>query len=295
MSRGTLPGKRAKTPVLAAFVQCEEIQGSENTFRILGGMGSGAEQNEVMLALHTIPLSQKKNLHLPAHQPSVLRSGKIDGIILVNAFEIETAQALAARVPCVSIDILYPEVHLDYVGEENFETIGKIIGHLHGLGHRRIGYIDQIYEMSVNRERLGGYTMGLMQAGLAFNPGHVLRAQDRLAAPDKSGLEVLHRWIREGVTAVTCMNDLVAFEVYRWLRDHGYRCPDQISVTGFDALPLPVDIPPVTTVKVHFQDLGRLAVERLLLRLREPSLPSIRVTVDCELALGKTTGPAPVR
>jgi LacI family transcriptional regulator len=288
---GDISATGASSIMLAAFIQADDFRSSENAYKTIGGMSKAAQEMNVSLILHAVPLGKRDAIHLPENQPELMRMGKMQGVILLHEYGYEAIRRLAAQTQCVSITFFHPDIHMDCVGEENSEPIARIVGHLAGLGHRKIGYIDEGLSASFYTERLSGYIQGLLKFGLDYYPENILRWNE--AAGESVPLEILHQWIQKGVTALVCPGDAMAIQVFRWLRDNGYDCPRQVSVTGFDAFTLPADVPPLTTVRVHFQDLGHLAVERLIARIKNPTLPTTRVLVECELVEGKTTGPAP--
>ncbi len=277
--------------MIAAFVQADDLTEGDNASRFMAGMGRAAQEFDISLVLHSVPFVNRAKIHLPDCQPEVVRSGQVSGVILLNMFDPDSVAQLVRQTTCVSIDVIYPGLGLDCVGEENIESIGKAVRHLVSLGHRHIGYVGETYETNFTRERRSGFITSLIEEELPFDPRNILSTRQRAAASNGEDFEIFHQWIKDGVTGIVCVGDRSAIEVYRWLRDHGYRCPEQVSITGFDALTPPGDVPPLTTLRVFHQDLGRLAVEKLISRLQEPTLPPIRVMVDCELVVGKTTGP----
>jgi DNA-binding LacI/PurR family transcriptional regulator len=274
--------------VLAAFVQAEGFGAEENSFRSIAGMSQAAHELGASLVLHNIPFAKRGLIHLPENQPELMRAGKVQGVILVNMFERESVEKLAAQTTCVGIDIQYPNIQMDYVGEENIKSIGKAVEYLKSLGHRKMGFLDFAAPVSPLEERQAGFVLGLLRSDLEFRPQYILQSRQRTGSV--SDFEIVHSWIKEGVTALVCANDAVAVEAYRWATDQGYHCPEEISITGFDHQSIPADVPPLTTFSVHFHDLGRLVVERLATRLKQPTLPAIRLMVECELLVGKTTG-----
>lgn len=281
---------------ICALVQSDGSRETENAFNTLGGIGKAAQNNRASLMLEYVSLDRRGQIHLPKYQPETLAGGKVDGVILINTFERDSVASLAQQIPCVSIDIQYPGVRIDCVGEENVASMAKVVDHLVALGHRRMGYIDLGYcdeqVNSISRERLGGFIAAMSQHSLCVEPSHICFSRGQSQFGEPIGLDFLQTWIRDGVTALVCLNDYVAVRVLRWLKDHGISCPGQVSVTGFDANAVPSDLPLLTSVRVQFQDLGRLAVERLIARLREPVLPAVRLLLDTELVVGRTTGPA---
>jgi LacI family transcriptional regulator len=274
--------------VLAAFVQADNINAEENAFRCIAGMSRAAHELGASLVLHNIPFAKRGLIHLPENQPELMRSGKVQGVILVNMFERESVVKLTAQTTCVSIDVQYSNIQMDYVGEENIKSICNAVEYLKSLGHENMGFIDFEHQISSLEERQAGFVLGLMKSELEFRPQYILPCRQRTG--NVSDFEIVNSWIEDGVTALVCANDAVAVEVYRWATSQGYHCPEEISITGFDHHSVPSDVPPLTTFSVHFQDLGRLAVERLATRLKQPTLPPIRLMVECELVVGETTG-----
>ncbi len=277
--------------MLAVFVQVEHIAEAENSYKTLAGISQAAQEHNSSMVLHTVGFDRRDQIHLPENQPEVMGSGKIQGVILLQHFEEESVQKLSTQTACVSIQHYHPEVHMDCVSADNIQAVAKLVEYLRSLGHKKIGYIDETYTTSFFDERLSGYILGLVKSNLKFAPEYIMRKVNSPGEKDReSKFDILHRWIGEGVTALMCANDSVAFDVYRWLRKHSYQCPQQVSVTGFDGMVCPADIPALTSVRVHFPDLGRLAVEQLVSRLKEPTLPPVRTMVECELIEGKTAG-----
>ena len=122
-----------------------------------------------------------------------------------------------------------------------------------------------------------------------------------LCAPNHGNPETGHAAARKvmksgtGFTAMAVFNDGAAVGAIRALREAGLRVPQDVSVTGFDGVPLlrQTDAP-LTTIHVPAQDLGRAAARMLIRRLRsdgDPGEPGEEV-VDVSLSVGSTTAKA---
>jgi DNA-binding LacI/PurR family transcriptional regulator len=94
---------------------------------------------------------------------------------------------------------------------------------------------------------------------------------------------------------VFCANDEMAFGLIRALREAGLRVPDDVSVVGFDDIPLAeYGHPPLTTVSLDFERLGRELVRVLAEQLSGPAPASVpRVVLPTRLVVRATTGPPP--
>jgi DNA-binding LacI/PurR family transcriptional regulator len=152
--------------------------------------------------------------------------------------------------------------------------------HLVELGHTEIVHVAGPQSWTEARARLAGYQQAMYAAGLRPSP-HV--DGDWTA---RCGFEVGQELGRRGeVTAVFCANDHMALGVLRALSEAGIRVPDDISVVGFDDIPeSEYLIPPLTTVRQDFAELGRRCVD-LLLGPIDGSPPDPRHTIMPELVV----------
>jgi LacI family transcriptional regulator len=144
---------------------------------------------------------------------------------------------------------------------------GRLVGeHLLGLGHRRIALVSYEVQVGPVADRLAG--LGQALAAEQMDPAKALL--DVRMPNDEihniAGAAVDAILDSEDVpTAVACANDVCAVNIVRALQRRGVQVPEDMSVTGYDDLPLAADMQPsLTTVKRPVQALGRAAVELLL-------------------------------
>lgn len=157
--------------------------------------------------------------------------------------------------------------------------------HLYELGHREVAYLGGPPLSASNISRARGLTDAeRLLPGLRLRPlGDGASARAGLAAADAVR--------RSGVTAVMAYNDLGAIGVMHGLRALGLRVPEDVSVTGFDDVPLARFLsPPLTTAAAPYEQLGEEAWSRMRALLRgEPPEPD--VLLDARLELRGTTAP----
>jgi DNA-binding LacI/PurR family transcriptional regulator len=164
-----------------------------------------------------------------------------------------------------------------------------VLGHLHELGHRRIGYLrgarpeetmDLRHERWAAHLRANGVDPEAMPvASATFDPDATIAA----------GRELLRR--RDEITAVMCDDDVLAAGMVAAAREAGVDLPGELSVTGFDDLDIArLTTPPLTTVRFNPEALGAAAFEMLHARLRDDE-PESRV-MPVELVVRGSTGPA---
>lgn len=166
------------------------------------------------------------------------------------------------------------------VNINNFKCMVTIVNELIAAGHRRIAYVNSSHRILDADERLAGYYSAMHDAGLEINPALVLYAPPSM----DGGYEVADRLlsIRGQFDAVACYNDaLAAGLMARFTKEH-IPLPDEISITGFDNLPLcNFLIPGLTTIVNPIEQMGRSAAELslALYNHQEYRLPEFDTTV----------------
>jgi DNA-binding LacI/PurR family transcriptional regulator len=213
---------------------------------------------------------------------------RVDGIVVFNP-PLDYRQTLIPRgiplVYCIGSardDIRY-SIYLDNHG-------GAELGarHLLNLGHTHIGEITGPLIEDCAQERHKGFVdaltaMGVDATGLPSDEG------DWSAT---SGYQIFQSWLQKGEipTAIIAQNDRMAIGVIRAARDAGIRVPEQLSVVGFDDMPLASYFdPPLTTIRQDTFMLGREAVRLLLMVINDPALPPQHLQYSCELVIRKST------
>ena len=165
-----------------------------------------------------------------------------------------------------------------------------IISHLAQLGHAHIAYVAGPQFLSTGFERYQGYLLGmrsselevdddLIAIGDAFTEEEGRRAVDRILAA------------RKRFTAIVAANDLMALGCYDELMAKGLKCPDDISVVGFDDMPFAGHFnPPLTTIHTPLTEVGTNAARILLEHIKEPELPACTLKLRPDLIVRKSTG-----
>jgi LacI family transcriptional regulator len=134
--------------------------------------------------------------------------------------------------------------------------------HLLGLGHGRIAYIDGPAGLTSSQERLDGYRNALSAAGIEFDDGLVEGGNYSVAGGEHAVAALLDR---ADFTAVFASNDAMGIGCMRELRRRGLVIPRDVSVVGFDDIPLVSWLdPPMTTVFVPMARIGAAAMQRLI-------------------------------
>jgi DNA-binding LacI/PurR family transcriptional regulator len=174
----------------------------------------------------------------------------------------------------------------------NYRTgIEKAVSYLHGLGHRRIGFIGHHAGLGPIDERV----QSLLSMVVRFQP-----QIDVVQIADADGLEGGRRATRKLLassfrpTAIMCVNDFMAIGVLRELRQQGLRVPHDVSVTGCDNISLSEYVhPALTTIDIPRDVIGRMAFESLLPTGHASAVTGCERVIEPEFLVRESTAPPP--
>lgn len=171
--------------------------------------------------------------------------GRIDGLPVVLVNRRGSDDGVPAAVPD------------DAVG------VAAVVEHLTGLGHTAIGHVAGPQDTSTGRDRAEAFAAAMADRGAGVPPPVVTAGVYGVEQGRAACLELLDA--NPGLTAVFAANDLLAIGCLRALRERDVAVPDEVSLVGFNDMPL-VDLiePPLTTVRVPQYELGREAGRMLL-------------------------------
>ncbi|MCD7725761.1 MAG: LacI family transcriptional regulator [Clostridiales bacterium] len=197
-------------------------------------------------------------------------------------------QFAATAIPTVLFDnYIKKNPCVGSIGTDSFEGIDDAIAHLISLGHRRIALLNGSPHSMISEQRRQAYMDSMTARGLPFSEASMpygYYAAD--AAKDYAG-----GLLALGVTAILCGNDLIASGVMEECNRNGYQVPDEISVIGFDDIPLSAQLqPPLTTIRQDRIELGKSGFYTLHSLINHVSIS--RTMLRPQLILRKSTAPA---
>ncbi len=195
-----------------------------------------------------------------------LAASRTDGVILVLT-ELSRAhrnRLAALQVPVVIVDpVGQPDPEVLSIGAANWAGGLAATEHLLTLGHRRIGTITGSPAVLCSQARLDGYRAALERAGIAFDP-ELVRTGDFHYESALTAASALLR-LPDRPTAIFAASDVKAMGVYEAARQHGLRLPQDLSVVGFDDVPMAQWVsPPLTTLRQPLAEMATLATRTLL-------------------------------
>ncbi len=201
----------------------------------------------------------------------ILHSGQLDGVIVASA---QLNDPIVPRLreshqPCVLVSRHpdYPDI--PWVDVDNVAGARSMVSYLIGLGHRRIGTITGPLGAISAQDRLAGYRQALEQAGLPYDETLVVEGD----YTEAGGYNAMEQLLRTEPTAVFAASDVMAVGAMKALAQAGLRVPDDVSVAGYDDIPMAALVsPPLTTVRQSVVELGRVAAETLISLLDNPDV-----------------------
>jgi LacI family transcriptional regulator len=224
-----------------------------------------------------------------------MRARHVDGFVLATAtlHDRLLAEVAAADLPVVLMNRLAQDYSFPAVSVDNEQGTRMAVTHLARLGHTRIAHIAGPQEASTGLSRLRGFREGMASHGLEVS-GDLIAYASRYTVEEGARCcrELLAR--DDGFTAVAAANDMLAVGCYTALEEADLRCPDDISVIGFNDMPFIDRLrPPLTTVRFPHYQLGTEAAQLLLERISEREGPVKILYLAPELVVrGSTARPS---
>lgn len=197
-----------------------------------------------------------------------LRERCVDGIIFVGsqARRSRLERLLQDGIPVVVTDREVSDLDADSVLVDNAAGASAAVSHLVELGHTRIAHAAGHRETPTGQDRCTGYRSALEQAGLPVDESLIVWGEFNVESGIRAGQVLLGRSPRP--TAIFAANDMIALGVIRAAREAGLAVPQDLSVVGFDDIPMAALVsPPLTTVRQPAYEMGWLAMRMLLERI----------------------------
>lgn len=218
------------------------------------------------------------------------RERRIDAMILAgpdipNDFIMSMLQT---NLPVVIVDNRLDHSQVDTVNCDDEKGAFMAAQHLISLGHQHIGVLSGPKHWASNTRRVRGYRNAILEADLLFQVVHM----DRTTI--ESGEEAYRQIIRQHphLTALCAVNDSMAIGAIRAARADKKSIPDDLSIVGFDDIAwASLNDPPLTTIRIPKQQMGKEAANRILARLNDPELLPAEIIVAIQFVQRQTTCP----
>lgn len=165
------------------------------------------------------------------------------------------AQIAATKIPTALLDnFVKINPCVGYVGTDSYEGFSLAVQKLADMGHTKIGFLNGSPNSMISNQREDAYRQALMENNLEYDPR--LTANGYYVA--ESAPYHVPGMLEAGATAIMCGNDLIASGVIAECNKRGLKVPEDISVIGFDDIPLAKELN-LSTIRQERKELGRCA------------------------------------
>ena len=234
------------------------------------------------------------NLEKEAAYVNVLIAKQVDGVIYIAAgSKYEHLHELTmAGIPVVVADRDIPQTLADVVLVDNERGGYDATRYLLSLGHRRIACIAGPSDLTPSADRVHGYRRALGEFGIPIEEKWIVPGDFRYQGGEAAIAELLR--LGEPPSAVFVCNDVMAIGALRAVRSAGLQIPGDVSIVGFDDIPLASAVSPaLTTVAQPIVELATLAAQLLMSRTQSDQQdgPKQRIVLDTELIVRGSCAP----
>ncbi|MGH9404156.1 MAG: LacI family DNA-binding transcriptional regulator [Terriglobia bacterium] len=228
------------------------------------------------------------------HLPEIFRRRQlISGVIVAgtnsrNLLELLTQKGIPWVVLANNVLDDWRQQQTNAVYFDDVSGSYEVTRYLLSLGHRKIAFVGNCRVPWYSR-RWEGYRRAMEEAGLGLCTSEVNSDDDEEMGYVATKL-ILQR--SDPVTAIFAGDDVAARGAYKAVKDSGLSIPDDISIVGFnDTAEASALHPPLTSVRVFPEQIGKQLAELLLKRIARPDLPPRLVTLPTQLVRRESCGP----
>ncbi|MBT5049691.1 MAG: LacI family DNA-binding transcriptional regulator [Rhodospirillaceae bacterium] len=224
---------------------------------------------------------------------AMMRSGQFDGMILSTAEPNDPIISACQRtgLPFVVVGRNEAPPGMPTVIIDETHGTDLVIKHLADLGHRDLALIVGGQNLTAGQIRHQCFMEAVEAHGLTVDPAHIIFSNDYTI---DGGRVCCERLLDNGVdvTAIIAVNDLVAMGCYQACTARGIKCPDDVSITGYNEIRYSALVSPsLTTVRARSLDAGVALADILIECIENPGVPARQEVVLPELIIRESTGP----
>ena len=222
-----------------------------------------------------------------------MRARQVDGIIAATARRDHRLHdaLLEAGIELVLVNRRQEQLPVSSATADDRMGMRLAVEHLLSLGHTRIAHLAGPLDYSTGLDRHDSFLETMRASGVEPDPELVLVAE---AFTESEGARLCWQLVADGgeFTAVAAANDLLALGCYDVFDERRVRCPQDVSVVGFNDMPFAARFqPPLTTIHIPHYDIGTAAAELMLERLQDGDSPPREIRLEPSLVVRESTAP----
>ena len=218
---------------------------------------------------------------------------RVDGFIVVRTrLKDERINYLKqVNFPFVAFGRMNGEIDFPFVDEDGEKGMILVVDHLRNLGHSRIGVITPPAHFTFTHYRIMGIKKRLIESGIQLNDELVINGDLTQRGGFQQSQTLLD--LPEPPTAIIAGNDLMAFGAMSAAQERGLIVGKDISITGFDDIPMAEHShPPLTTINQPIYSIGSKVCEMLVKIINEEKIDDRQVLLTPSLIIRQSTGPS---
>lgn len=197
-------------------------------------------------------------------------TNRVDGLIISIAMQTNTYDHLKffmnKQIPLVFFDRAVPEIETDKILVDDYNGGFMATQHLINQRYKRIGHLAGPQNLMIYLDRKNGYIAALKQNGIMYDESLVL--ENMLTSEDGSIAAQQFMNLQNPPDAIFCGNDTTALSSMIYLRDKGFRLPEDIGIIGFSNEPFSdVVSPSISTIVQPGFEMGQKAAEMIILKI----------------------------
>ena len=255
--------------------------------RIFLGSELEARKHNYYILLTTVGKSIKQSDGIPRF----LFDNNVDGIIIAGKIGASWIDYISKKnIPLLLIDFVAP--HISSINIDNKAGAELVMQHFLRGGHSKIGFVGGDIKHPSVQERYVQYRNMLLNAGIIPNKQWENTAQANTTMVD--GYEATKKVFSHNEnrpTAIFAANDAMGIGCMRYLAEKGIKVPKDVAVVGFDNVEAGLHAdPPLTTVNVHREEMGSLAVRRMVEMIKDKTVVVTKTVTPVELVLRESCG-----
>ncbi len=283
-------GLASKTSGNIGFILTENHFSQAEPFytKIFLGTEFEARKHRYYVLLTTVAPTRTENEEIPRF----LLEENVDGVIIAGKIHQSWIEEVQNRnLPLVLIDFEVSRQGVSSVLIDNAEGIHKAVDYLTKSGHREIGFIGGDIKHPSIKSRFTAYKQTLSEKGIEVRQD--LISIDQTDTAIENGFVAAKKVMEisgKKPTAIIAANDAMAIGAIRFLKSSGYMVPKDVSVIGFDNVDAAEHVSPkLTTVHVPKEEMGAIAVKRLVEKIQKIDNVTMKTFVGVDLVLRDST------
>ncbi|MFA9190708.1 LacI family DNA-binding transcriptional regulator [Flavobacterium sp. FZUC8N2.13] len=218
---------------------------------------------------------------------------QVDGIIASMANEtidLEYYQKIKSKgTELVLFDRGEEELHVDYVGIDDYKSSHLVIDHLVSQNCKRVAHIAGFNHIRIYKERIRGYKDALEKWNLPINEHWIIESNLRI----EDGRRIMQQLLDapERPDAVYVAGDIAALGALQVILENNIKIPEEMALIGFSDEPFTsLTQPSISTVNQHSDQIGKLAAEAFLERINNPKKKTVnRIILEPELIIRQSS------